>query len=151
MFVIYTLISILICFINVTNLLPVRLTRQQNFYYISILSILHFVFVPVIPQFTSLFLTISIILFLYKYAENTWLSIFCALFGYFFGIVLNNVLLFFYGKYIDPDVYTKQYPITFMVIFLFVLFAATKLLGWLLHEKLRISRFFCRINFLFFC
>lgn len=76
------------------------------------------------------------------------IGIFVALFGYFYGITLNNVLLFFYSKYIDPNIYSRQYPFTFMTIFFLILFITTKFLAWFLYKKINLFRFFA-INKLF--
>lgn len=148
MIIIYNIIAICTYFFNITNLLPFKLTKKQNFIIFTLLSITFFLFTPIIPQYITILLTICTSLFLCIYIKKREIGIFVALFGYFYGITLNNVLLFFYSKYIDPNIYSRQYPFTFMTIFFLILFITTKFLAWFLYKKINLFRFFA-INKLF--
>lgn len=139
--ILYITISILIFYFLFQNFLSFILTERQKFFFFLLLCAIHFILTPFLSQSYIFVLLGCVGIFIYKLSPNPATDIFCMLLGYFYNVSLNALLLTFYTRLTGNSLYQEQYPLFFSVFYLLIVTFTSRLLGQLLHKRLKIKCF----------
>lgn len=92
------------------------------------------------------FITIAIALFLiYHSTTLRWLNLSCALFGYLFTVALNYLYIWlsqvYFATPLEEMYQNPQFILFIALVYCFICYVCTSLLGYLLNTRLKISTF----------
>lgn len=143
-FFIYCLSGNLSLFFSSINPQNNSITVKRKILIFLYASIMSFLIVPIIGQLATPFAIVGVCILLAFHQKNKASNLICFFLGYFLQVCLDytySICAFgFFHKTIEELQQNYLFPLT--LCYLSVLFILTKLLGWLLHKKMKIETFF---------
>ena len=140
----YYFVGIFSLFFSSTNPQNSTITFKRKCLIFLYIFLLTFLVVPRIGQSATPFAIIGVCLLLIIHQKNKLLNLICFFLGYLLQVCLDyvcsNCLYILFNMSIGE--LQQNFSFLFPACYLPVLFILTKLLGWLLHKKMKIETFF---------
>ncbi len=142
---IYTFTGALSVYFFCIHLLPNKLTILKRLTIFIYTFGTTFLFNRIYGQASTFITFLGLTLLTYLFTDNRYLSLSCYLFGYLYGISSSYLLMWimaFFLKMDMNDISTNgQSVMLFAWIYCIYSAATTKLIGWYLHKKLKLSQY----------
>ncbi len=149
---IYTLTGALCDYFFCVHLLPNKLSVLKRFIIFSYAFITIYFFNQIYGQASTFITFLGLILLIYFFTSNHYLSLSCYLFGYLYTISFNYLFMWAAGLIfkMDMEVFLTHHLllITFSCIYCMFCGATTKLIGYYFHKKLNIAKYLTNYHLL---
>ena len=142
---IYTFTGALCDYFFCVHLLPNKLTKLKRLIIFLYAFITLYLFNQIYGQ-ASTFITFSgLTLLMFLFTNNHYLSMSCYLFGYLYSISFSYLLMWIMTFFLNIDLtdfsVNGKAIITFAWIYSVYCGTTTKLIGWYIHKKLKLSQY----------
>lgn len=142
---IYTFTGALSVYFFCIHLLPNKLTIFKRLTIFIYTFGTTFLFNRIYGQASTFITFLGITVLTYLFTDNRYLSLSCYLFGYLYGIsssyLLMWIMAFFLKMNMNVFSTNRQSIMLFAWIYCIYSAATTKLIGWYLHKKLKLSQY----------
>lgn len=142
-YLLYTLLGGLCVYFSFTNLLSEKMKFYKYVIIFSYTLLSAYVFYEYFGQYSALFMVVGILILLFIFTTQKWMNLSCALFGYLFTVTFNYLCIWIVQKTLHMDLEQMStspfISLSFSTIYFLLCYTSTKLLGWFLNTKLKIS------------
>lgn len=140
--ILFSFLSALCIYFSFINPLPEKLSPSVNLFNFLLVLVSSY-FLNRFGQI-SVFFTITGMLFvIYKFSNNKWLNLSCALFGYIFSITLNYpciwIAQYLLHKNLNQIYENHQLTLAISILVCLFCFLTTKILGHIMRKQLKIN------------
>lgn len=142
-YLIYTLLGGLCVYFSFVNFLPEKLPLCKEILVFLYTFLTSNILYRYLGQYTTFIMVLGILLLLFIFTTQKWLSLSCALFGYLFAVTCNYLCAWVAQKALHMDLEqirtTPFLALTFSSTYFLLCYTSTKLLGRFLNTKLKLS------------